>query len=215
MVRALLLSTVLLVLAAPAGLQSPVAHAQPAPAGLSYFERLTLANWKITTKVDRSGQHWIPTGKLLIAARPTEVMDTFMDFGSYGRIMPKVKSCQRLRQRGPYEIWAMVVLELPWPVANAWVAVKYDWRKLPGGGYHLSWERHRGSMSKYWGRLELVPWGKHWTLATCTMQAVPDAVVPRGKLNEGIVWGTESLLHHLRAEVDRRRKTRQLKAYPY
>jgi hypothetical protein len=142
-------------------------------------------------------------------------MDTFMDFSSYARVMPKVKSCQLLRRRGPFEIWAMVVLEFPWPVANAWVAVKYDWKKDAGGGYHLSWERHRGSMTKYWGRLQLVPWGKHWTLATCSMQAVPDAVVPRGKLNEGIVWGTGSLLHHLRSEVDRRRQARLLRAYPY
>jgi len=213
-VRALLLSTVLLV-AAASGLQPDPASAQPAPAGLSYFERLTLANWKLTMKVDRSSEHWVPTGKLLIAARPTEVMDTFMDFGSYGRIMPKVKSCQLLRRRGPYEIWAMVVLELPWPVANAWVAVKYDWKRLGTEGYHLRWERHRGSMSKYWGRLELVPWGKHWTLATSTMQAVPDSVVPRSKLNEGLVWGTGALLHHLRQEVDRRRNARQLKPYPY
>jgi hypothetical protein len=190
---------------------TPVA-AQSPPA-LSYFERLTLANWKHAMRVDRSTKHWTPTGMLLVAARPTEVMATFMDFGRYSTFMPKVQSCKVVRKRGPNEIWALVVTNLPWPVANAWVAVKYNWKRAGAEGYYLEWERHRGSMAKYWGRLALYPWGKHHTLAICTMQAVPDAVVPRGKLNDGIVWATEQLLHHVRAEVDRRRKHRTLRPF--
>jgi hypothetical protein len=211
MVRTVFLALALLLL--PTGLRPSPAVAQPGMPKLSYFERLTVANWKLAMKVDRSSQHWQPTGMLLIAARPTEVMNTFMDFGRYSSYMPKVQSCKVLRKRGPYEIWAMVVLTFPWPVANAWVAVRYDWKKVGTDGYSLSWERQRGSMAKYWGRLSLIPWGKDRTLATCTMQAVPDAAVPRSQLNQGIVWGTEQLLHHLRAEVDRRRSGKWLRPY--
>jgi hypothetical protein len=211
MLRSLLHGFALLVLLG--GVCPAAAVAQPGAPQLSYFERLTLANWKLAMRVDRSSQHWQPTGMLLISAQPTEVMNAFMDFGRYASFMPKVQSCKIVRRRGIHEIWAMVVLSLPWPVSNAWVAVKYVWKKVGPDGFHLDWERHSGSMRKYWGRLTLTPWGKYWTLATCTMQAVPDTYVPRGKLNEGIVWGTEQLLHHLRAEVDRVRKAGRLRPF--
>ena len=180
---------------------------------LSYFERLTLANWKLIMRVDKSSQFWTPTGMILVAARPTQVMSVFMDFPSHASFMPKVKSCRVVRRRGKFDIWAMVILHLPWPVSNAWVAVKYNWSDLSGGGYRLAWERHRGSMRRYWGKLQLLPWGKHWTLAVTTMHAAPDAYVTRSTLNKGIVWGTGQLLHHLRAEVDRRRKAGRLKTF--
>lgn len=192
--------------------------AQPVAAGpsspqLSYFDRLALANWKQVMRVDRSAQYWQPTGMLLIAARPAEAMSVFMDFTSYASFMPKVQSCKVVRRRGKAEVWALVVLHLPWPVANAWVAVKYSWARALDGSYHLSWSRHRGSMDRYWGSLSLLPWGDKWTLAVCTMQAVPDTHVSRSRLNGGIVWGTEQLLHHLRAEIDRRRNRGLLKAF--
>lgn len=179
---------------------------------ISYFDRLKLANWKQVVRVDKSSKFWKPTGMLLIAARPAEVMATFMDFKAINTFMPKVKSCRVVRRRGKNKIWAVVILDLPWPVANAWVAVKYDW-SAANGSYKLSWVRHRGSMKRYWGKLRLYPWGKHWTLAVSTMQAVPDLHISRSRLNKGIVWGSEQMLHHLRAEVDRRRKKGSLKPY--
>ena len=180
---------------------------------VSYFDRLSLANWKLVLRVDRSTRYWKPTGMLLINARPTEVMSTFMDFNRQAGFMPKVKSSRIVRRRGKHELWVLVILKLPWPVANAWVAVKYDWRQTPDGAYHMRWVRHRGSMARYWGRMSFWPWGRGATLAVCTMQAVPDSVVSRSRLNEGIVWGTRQLLHHLRAEVDRRRRTQSLRAF--
>ncbi|GAF68856.1 unnamed protein product, partial [marine sediment metagenome] len=55
---------------------------------LSYFDRLALANWKHVMRVDKSDKHWRPTGMLLIAAKPTEVMSTFMDFKTISTFMP-------------------------------------------------------------------------------------------------------------------------------
>lgn len=180
---------------------------------LSYFDRLKLANWKQVIRVDKSNRFWKPTGMLLIAARPAEVMGTFMDFSSINTFMPKVKSCKVVRRRGKHKIWAVVILDLPWPVANAWVAVRYDWSRDADGTFRLNWIRHRGSMRRYWGKLQLLPWGSRWTLAVSTMQAMPDLHVSRSKLNNGIVWGSEQMLHHLRAEVDRRRRSGRLKPY--
>lgn len=193
---------ILLILGAASG----SAVAKPLLPKLSYFDRLALTNWKQVMRVDKSATFWKPTGMLLIAASPDKVMNTFMDFTSYPSFMPKVQSCRIVRRVGQQETWALVVLQLPWPVANAWVAVKYRWEKAREGAYHLSWQRHRGSMDRYWGSLSLFPWGDSWTLAVLTMQAVPDAHVTRSRLNGGIVWGTEQLLHHLRAEMDRRRR---------
>jgi len=190
---------------------APIAQGRSGPQ-ISYFDRLKLANWKQVVRVDKSSKFWKPTGMLLIAARPAEVMATFMDFKSINTFMPKVKSCRVVRRRGKHKIWAVVILDLPWPVANAWVAVKYDWSRTKES-YRLNWVRHRGSMKRYWGKLRLYPWGKHWTLAISTMQAVPDLHISRSRLNKGIVWGSEQMLHHLRAEVDRRRKKGRLKPY--
>ncbi len=195
----------------PLGL-APAAHARKGPR-LGYFDRLKLANWKQVMKVDRSSKYWKPTGMLLIAASPAQVMATFMDFGTISTFMPKVKSCRVVRRRGKHKIWAVVILDLPWPVANAWVAVKYDWVQSSDGGFKLTWVRHRGSMKRYWGRLRLYPWGKRWTLAVSTMQAVPDLHVSRSRLNKGIVWGSQQMLHHLRAEVDRRQRRGTLKSF--
>jgi len=180
---------------------------------MSYFDRLALANWKLVMRVDRSSRFWKPTGMLLIGARPSEVMATFMDFDHQAGFMPKVKSSKIVRRRGRHELWVLVILTLPWPVANAWVAVKYDWVKTPDGAYHMKWIRHRGSMSRYWGTMSFLPWGNGATLAICSMQAVPDSVISRSRLNQGIVWGTGQLLHHLRAEVDRRRRSGGLKPF--
>lgn len=191
---------------------APEARARKGPR-ISYFDRLKLANWKHVTRVDKSSKFWKPTGMLLIAAKPSEVMDTFMDCKRIDGYMPKVKSCRVVRKRGKKKIWAVVILSLPWPVANAWVAVRYDWRRGSNGGYKLSWVRHRGSMKSYWGRLNLYSWGQNWTLAVTTMQAIPDLHVSRSKLNNGIVWGSEQMLHHLRAEVDRRARKGTLKPY--
>lgn len=180
---------------------------------LSYFDRLSLANWKLVMRVDKSTKYWQPTGMLLISSPPDKVMATFMDFNHQADFMPKVKRSRIVRRRGKQELWVLVILTLPWPVANAWVAVKYNWMRTPDGAYHMRWVRHRGSMSRYWGTMSLLPWGKYWTLAVCTMQAVPDTHISRARLNKGIAWGTEQLLHHLRAEVDRRRRKGTLKAY--
>lgn len=206
---ALLLGALLLV--GSAGLsRARAGRRRPA---MTYFERLSLANWKDVMRVEKASGFWKPTGMILIAAKPDQVMATFMDFKSYSAYMPKVKSCRVVRRRGKSQIWALVILHLPWPVANAWVAVKYTWQMTLDGAYHLRWVRHRGSMKRYWGALTLMPWGKYWTLAICTMQAVPDAHVSRSRLNGGIVWGTRALLHALRAEVDRRRRKGCLKSF--
>ncbi len=203
------------------GLSFTLAPARPGRAAakknegvkLSYFDRLALANWKLVMRVDKSRPFWQPTGLLLISSPPNQVMSTFMDFNRQANFMPKVKSSRIVRRRGKQELWVLVILSLPWPVANAWVAVKYDWTQTPDGAYHMHWVRHRGSMSRYWGTMSLLPWGKGWTLAVCSMQAVPDNHISRAKLNKGIVWGTEQLLHHLRAEVDRRRRRGALKPF--
>lgn len=211
-VRRLTLIPLALVLALSAGQPTAAARSEGG-IKLNYFERLSLANWRMVMRVDRSSKYWQPTGMLLISSPPAKVMGTFMDFNKQSGFMPKVKSSRIVRRRGKQELWVLVILTLPWPVANAWVAVKYNWTRTPDGAYHMHWVRHRGSMNRYWGTMSLLPWGKHWTLAVCTQQAVPDAHVSRSRLNNGIVWGTEQVLHHLRAEVDRRRKRGALKAF--
>ena len=103
---------------------SPQARARPK---LSYFERLAVTNWKLVVRVDKRSSYWIPTAFLLIAARPAQVMATFLDFRRYYQFMPKVKACRVVRRQGKHLIWAVIVLDYPWPVANGWVAVRYRW----------------------------------------------------------------------------------------
>ena len=128
----------LLTTAAP---RPAVARSKPK---LSYFDRLRLANWKQLMKVDKSSKFWQPTGMILIAAKPEHVMGVFMDLKSIHRFMPKVTKCKVVRRQGKHKVWAVVILGLPWPVANAWVAVKYVWSQAGTHGYSLKWTRHRG-----------------------------------------------------------------------
>ncbi len=178
---------------------------KPALAGppeLSASEKRRLAAWKAVVRVDKSRPAWIPTAMLLFPETPEQVMSVVMDIDAYDKYMPKVKQCRVVRRKGRREIWAVIVTTLPWPLRNAWVAVKYTWSQLGPRSFRLDWVRHRGSMRRYWGRLELYPWGRYYTLAVCTMQAEPDEHISRRRLNEGIVWGTKQLLHHLRQRVD-------------
>ncbi len=173
-----------------------------APPELSSAERQRLQAWKAVVRVDKSRPAWIPTAMLLFPETPEQVMSVVMDIRSYDKYMPRVKQCRVVRRKGRHEIWAVIVTNLPWPLRNAWVAVKYTWRQLGPRSFRLDWVRHRGSMQRYWGRLDLYPWGRYYTLAVCTMQAEPDEHIGRSRLNKGIVWGAKQLLHHLRRRVD-------------
>ena len=179
--------------------------ASPARAGrpkLSSSEKRRLAAWKPVIRVDKSSPYWVPTGMLLFSVRPEQIMSVLMDISKYDKYMPKVAQSRVVRRKGKNTIWAVIVTSLPWPLRNAWVAVRYVWSVIGPHSYRLSWVRERGSMRRYWGRLDLYPWGRYWTLAVCTMQAEPDENISRSRLNGGIVWGTEQLLQHLRQRVD-------------
>ncbi len=173
-----------------------------APPKLTASERSRLESWKSVVRVDKSSPYWVPTAMLLFSVRPEQIMSVVMDISKYDKYMPKVKQSRVVRRRGRNTIWAVIVTSLPWPLRNAWVAVRYTWSLLGAHSYRLAWVRERGSMRRYWGRLDLYPWGKYWTLAVCTMQAEPDENISRSRLNGGIVWGTEQLLQHLRQRVD-------------
>ena len=177
------------------------AHAAPLPT-MSHSERARLLRWKVVTRVDKGSRYWRPTAFMLFSVSPRRVMSVVKDISSYDEYMPKVAKSTVVRRKGRTRAWAVIVTNLPWPMRDAWVAVKYTWSSLGQGAYRLDWMRERGSMRKYWGRLDLYPWGRYWTLAVCTMQAEPDAKVPLSLLNKKIVWGTEQLLQHLRARVD-------------
>lgn len=180
-------------------------RATPARAGrpkLSPSEKRRLASWKPVVRVDKSSPYWVPTAMLLFSVRPEQVMSVVMDISKYAKYMPKVAQSRVVRRKGKNTIWAVIVTTLPWPLRNAWVAVRYVWSVIGSHSYRLAWVRERGSMRRYWGRLDLYPWGRYWTLAVCTMQAEPDENVSRSRLNGGIVWGTQQLLQHLRQRVD-------------
>ena len=172
-----------------------------------------LEKWKGLTSIDKSSKNWKPTTYLLMSTSPPKVMSVVMDIHKYSRFMPRVTKSKVVRRRGKKHIWAVMVTNLPWPMRNAWVAVKYTWSTPGKGHYRLKWVRHRGSMKKYWGQLDLYQWGKHYTLAKCTMQAIPDQYITTGRLNEGIVWGAEQLLHRLRGRIDYLRKFNLLKTW--
>jgi hypothetical protein len=180
---------------------------------LTPSEKSKLQQWKSIVKIDKSSRYWVPKAYLLMSAPPSKVMGVVMDIASYHEFMPRVTKSRVVRRKGKRNIWAVIVTNLPWPMRNAWVAVKYTWSKPSNGHYRLDWIRHRGSMSQYWGRLDLYRWGKHFTLAVCSMQAVPDQYITRSKLNEGIVWGAEQLLQSVRARLDALRRFATLKSW--
>lgn len=172
------------------------------PPKLTPAERHRLERWQEVVRVDKSSPYWIPTAMLLFPEPPEQVMWVLMDIEKYAQYMPKVKESRIVRRRGRHEIWAVIVTTLPWPLRNAWVSVKYTWRQIGPRSFRLDWVRQRGSMRRYWGRLELYPWKRYYTLAVCTMQAEPDEHITRSRLNKGMVWGARQLLHHLRQRVD-------------
>ena len=152
---------------------------------------------------------------LKMASPAPNVMSVVMDISNYKDFMPLVTQSKVVRRRGRRHIWAVIVTNLPWPLRNAWVAVKYTWSKLPGNGYKLKWVRHRGSMTRYWGQLELYPWGRYHCLVISRMQAVPDSYISRSRLNFGMVWGAEALLNRVRNRLDRLRRQGKLGTWKF
>ncbi len=197
-----LMHSVCAVIVAGAVWAAPISTVMAGPPQLSAGDKSRLTSWKAVIKVDKSSPYWVPTAMLLFSQRPEQVMSVVMDISKYDKYMPKVAQSRVVRRKGKHRIWAVIVTSLPWPLRNAWVAVRYDWSVIGPHAYRLSWVRERGSMRRYWGRLDLYPWGRYWTLAVCTMQAEPDENISRSRLNGGIVWGTEQLLQHLRQRVD-------------
>lgn len=169
---------------------------------LSNRERKNLEQWRAVVKIDKSEKYWKPKAYILMNHPPSRVMGIVSDFEKYSRFMPRVTKSKVVRRKGKNNTWAVMVTNFPWPMRNAWVAVKYTWSKPGKNHYRLDWKRYRGSMKKYWGRMDLFAWGNHRTLVECTMQAVPDQHVSLSKLNDGIVWAAEQLLHNLRQRLD-------------
>lgn len=182
---------------------------------LSTKDRNRLLAWKMVTRVDKSQAHWLPTAMLLMASPAPEVMHVVMDIHNYYKFMPMVIKSRVVRRKGNRFIWAIIVTSLPWPLRNAWVGVKYSWERIPGNGYRLTWVRHQGSMKRYWGRLSLHHFSPYRTLAVCSMQAEPDGFIPRSRLNQGMVWGTEALLNRIRMRLDLLRRTKTLKRWTF
>jgi hypothetical protein len=165
-------------------------------------QKKRLRKWKSVVTVDKSSKYWIPKAFLLMSTTPPKVMGVVMDIANYDKFMPRVTKSRVVRRKGKKNVWAVIVTNLPWPMRNAWVAVKYTWSQPSKNHYRLDWFRHKGSMRQYWGRLDLYSWGKWFTLAVCSMQAVPDQYVSRSRLNKGIVWAAEQVLQNLRSRMD-------------
>ncbi len=180
---------------------------------LSRDEIRRIENWESVVHVDKSEKHWKPTVYILMADPPPKVMHIVMQVQNYSRFMPRVKKSTVVRRSGRNRMWAVMVTDLPWPLRNAWVAVRYEWSVQGGNHYRLDWSRYRGSMRKYRGRMDFYEWNENHTLVKCTMQAVPDDFITLRQLNNGMVWAAEQMLHSLRSRLDALRKKHSLSSW--
>jgi len=174
-----LLSLLFLGLAAPAAARpnvppSDVAHLEKG-ANLEYSERVTGSA--------------VMVGKAIgvIKDTPEAVVQVLLDVAKYRSFMPRVTDSRVVKTRGLHT-FAVFETDLPWPVKDAWVYIKFTRYNKPGRIYEIKWWMLNGTMKNYTGSALVEPWTKDATQTVLTYEllAEPKTSAPDSMISQGV-----------------------------
>ncbi len=190
--RARWLSLLLLALPAPA-----VARPTLDPARLALLGR-----YEVLVFSD-PGIGGLERGKAIcvIDATPNEVFRVATDYGKYKDFLPRIHESRVLSWDavGPM---VEIVIQLPWPVSQAWVSARYAHEQLPGEIYRVRFDLVRGSMKRYVGSIYIEPWDAGKTAVTYQLLVDPNAPATDSMINRGVRSTVKHFVQSLRQRVN-------------
>lgn len=137
----------------------------------------------------------------VIDATPEEVFRVATDYGKYKDFLPRISGSRVLGwdAGGPT---VEIVINLPWPVSDAWVSAKYAHQQLPGEIYRVRFDLVRGSMKRYMGSIYIEPWDAGKTAVTYELLVDPNAPATDSMINRGVRSTVKHFVQSLRQRVN-------------
>jgi ribosome-associated toxin RatA of RatAB toxin-antitoxin module len=123
----------------------------------------------------------------LIPDTPEAVAHVLCDVEKYKSYMPRVKESRVYKRQGVH-FFAVVETDLPWPVKDCWVSLKYTRVDKPGHVIEAKWWMLNGTMKTYTGSALIEPWDKDGkrSVVTYELQADLKTSAPDSMISDGV-----------------------------
>jgi ribosome-associated toxin RatA of RatAB toxin-antitoxin module len=137
----------------------------------------------------------------VIDATPDEVYRVATDYAKYKDFLPRIKE-SRVFAGDAVGPMVEIVINLPWPVSEAWVSAKYVHQQLPGEIYRVRFDLLRGSMKRYDGSIYIEPFEDGKTAVTYQLLVDPNAPATDSMINRGVRSTVKSFVQSLRQRIN-------------
>lgn len=162
------------------------AHARPT---LPAADNARLQRGEPLTYSNRVAGAKVTTGKAiyLIPDTPEAVAYVLTAVDKYKAFMPRVKE-SRIYKRVGVHMFAVVETDLPWPIKDCWVSLKYTQQNKPGRVFDVRWWMLNGTLKQYTGSALIEPWDKDGKKTVITYELLADlkTAAPDSMISDGI-----------------------------
>jgi hypothetical protein len=144
---------------------------------------------------------------------PEAVTYVLMQVDKYKHFMPRIKDARIVKRRG-WHTYAVVETDMPWPVKDAWVYLKYTRFDRPGRVFEVKFWMLNGTMKSYQGRALVEPWPRDpsRTVLTYEFLAEPRTIAPDSVISTGIRSVANVFVQRIRLRLRAMRKFKKLPA---
>jgi ribosome-associated toxin RatA of RatAB toxin-antitoxin module len=147
----------------------------------------------------------------LIPDTPEAVAHVLCDVEKYKNYMPRVKESRVYKRQGAH-IYAVVETDLPWPVKDCWISVKYTRVDKPGHVIEARWWMLNGTMKTYTGSALIEPWDKDGKKSVITYQLQADlkTSAPDSMISDGVKEIASTVVQTIKLRLAALRKYNKL-----
>ena len=152
-------------------------------------DQAKLERGEVVTYSNKVPNSKVQTGKAIyiIPDTPEAVAYVLAAVDRYKGYMPRVKD-SRIYKRSGAHTYAVVETDLPWPVKDCWVSLKYTQQVRPGRVHDIRWWMLNGTMKQYTGSAYIEPWDKDGKKSVITYELLADlkTAAPDKMISDGV-----------------------------
>lgn len=146
---------------------------------------------------------------------PEAIAYVILDVGAYKNYLPRVTESRLVKKAG-WHTFGVFHTDLPWPVKDCWVYLKFTRYDKPGRVFELKWWMINGTMKNYFGSAYIEPWDKSGKRSFINYQilAEPQTAAPDSLLSRGVIDVANTFLKRVRLRLKALRKFKKMPRIP-
>ncbi len=147
----------------------------------------------------------------IIDDAPEALTYVMLDVASYKNFLPRLKESRLVKKKG-WHTYAVFHTDLPWPVKDCWVYLKFTRYDKPNRVFEIKWWMLNGTMKHYYGSAHIAPWDKAGKRSFIQYQilAEPKTSAPDALLSKGVMKVANTFLQRLRLRLKALRKFKKM-----